>query len=60
MNPGVGCHAPSPEDLHNPGIEPLSPALQADSLVTEPLKKALFTPHIPVNKGSLVEDRRSS
>ena len=26
---------PSPADLHNPGIEPRSPALQADSLLTE-------------------------
>ena len=27
---------PSPGDLPNPGIEPRSPALQADSLLTEP------------------------
>ena len=27
---------PSPGDLHNPGIEPGSPALQADSLLSEP------------------------
>ena len=27
---------PSPEDLPNPGIEPRSPALQADSLPAEP------------------------
>ena len=27
---------PSPEDLANPGIEPMSPALQADSLPAEP------------------------
>ena len=26
---------PSPEDLPDPGIEPRSPALQADSLLTE-------------------------
>ena len=26
---------PSPEDLSNPGIEPGSPALQADSLLAE-------------------------
>ena len=26
---------PSPEDLHNPGIEPRSPTLQADSLPSE-------------------------
>ena len=27
---------PSPEDLPNPGIEPTSPILQADSLPTDP------------------------
>ena len=30
-NTGVGCHS-----LHNPGIEPGSPSLQADSLPPEP------------------------
>ena len=30
---------PSPGDLPNPGIEPRSPALQADSLPTEPQRK---------------------
>ena len=30
---------PSPEYLPNPGIEPSSPALQADSLPAEPLGK---------------------
>ena len=28
---------PSPEDFPNPGIEPRSPALQADALPSEPL-----------------------
>ena len=28
--------APPPVDLPNPGIKPRSPALQADSLLTEP------------------------
>jgi len=31
--------APSPGDLPNPGIEPRSPALQVDSLSTEPQGK---------------------
>ena len=31
-----GEPCPSPGDLPNPGIEPRSPALQADSLPTEP------------------------
>ena len=30
-----GYHFPSPGDLPNPGIEPMSPALQADSLPPE-------------------------
>ena len=31
-----GLPFPSPGDLHNPGIKPGSPALQADSLLSEP------------------------
>ena len=31
-----GLPSPSPGDLPNPGIEPGSPALQADSLLSEP------------------------
>ena len=31
---------PSPGDLSNPGIEPRSPALQADSLLSEPPVKS--------------------
>ena len=33
-NTGVGC--PPPGDFPNPGIEPRSPTLQADSLPAEP------------------------
>ena len=32
---GSGLPFPSPGDLPNPGMEPVSPALQADSLLTE-------------------------
>ena len=32
----IGLPGPSPGDLSNPGIEPGSPALQADSLPSEP------------------------
>ena len=32
----IGLPFPSPGDLPNSGIEPTSPALQADSLLTEP------------------------
>ena len=35
-NTGVGCHALLLGVLLNPGIEPRSPALQADSLLSEP------------------------
>ena len=35
-NTGVGCHALPPGDLPIPGTEPRSPALQADSLLSEP------------------------
>ena len=31
-----GLPFPSPGDLPNPGIEPTSPALQADALISEP------------------------
>ena len=34
-----GLPFPSPGDLPNPGIEPQSPALQADSLPSEPPEK---------------------
>ena len=35
QNTGVGSFFPSPADLPNPGIEPGSPVLLADSLPTE-------------------------
>ena len=34
-----GSPFPSPEDLSSPGFEPRSPALQADSLLSEPSRK---------------------
>ena len=39
QNTGVGSHSPSPGDLPNPGIEPKSPVLGANSLPTEPPRK---------------------
>ena len=33
---GLGCHSLPPGDLPNPEMEPRSPALQADSLPSEP------------------------
>ena len=35
-----GLPFPSPGDISNPGIEPGSPALQADALPSEPPEKA--------------------
>ena len=37
-----GLPFPSPEDLPNPGIEPRSPALQADALSSEPPGKPFY------------------
>ena len=34
-----GLPCPPPGDLHDPGMEPVSPALQADSLPAEPSGK---------------------
>ena len=43
-----GLSFPSPGDLLNPGMEPRSPALQADSLPSEPPRKPLYVfPHGP-------------
>ena len=45
-NIGVDCHFPPPGDIPDPGIEPgppVSPALWANSLPTEPL----ITPKFP-------------
>ena len=39
---------PSPGDLPDPGIEPQSAALQADSLPSEPLGKALIREYLLV------------
>ena len=38
-----GSPFPSPGDLPNPGIESMSPALQADSVPSEPLRRKPFT-----------------
>ena len=39
-NTEVGCHALFQGNLPNPGTEPRSPALQMDSLLTEPPEKS--------------------
>ena len=37
-----GLPFPSPGDLPNPGVEPGSPALQADALLSEPPGKTIY------------------
>ena len=37
-----GLPFPSPRDLPNPGIEPGSPAFQADALTSEPANQDLY------------------
>ena len=44
-----GLPFPSPEDLPSAGIEPRSPALQADALTSEPLGKLLYMYMNPFN-----------
>ena len=44
-----GLPFPSPRNLHNPGIEPMSPALQADSLPSEPPGKPTIKQKIPTD-----------
>ena len=41
---------PSPEELHNPGIEPWSPTSQADSLLFELQGSLWFLPSIDMNQ----------
>ena len=41
-NTGVGCHFLPQESNSHPGIKPRSPALQADSLLSEPPGKPIL------------------
>ena len=45
-----GLPFPSPGDLPDPGIEPRSPALQADTLPSEPPGKSNFAFHFQILK----------
>ena len=49
-----GLTFPSPGDLPDPGIKPRSPALQADSLLSEPPGKPIGH-HIKIQKKHLVD-----
>ena len=46
---------PTPGDLPNPGIKPRSPALQADSLLTEPPEKPKLIDFIKIKNCSTKE-----
>ena len=48
-----GLQFPSPGDLSNPGIEPRSPTLQADTLTSEPPEKLGLTFHLLALQGNL-------
>ena len=48
---------PPPGNLPNPGVEPRSLALQADSLPAEPPGKLLSGPHFETLSGSITCDR---
>ena len=45
-----GLPFPSPGDLPHPGIEPRSPALQADALISEPPGKPLKGGSVRLNE----------
>ena len=45
-----GWSFPSPGDIPDPGIEPWSAALQADSLLSEPARKQPLPPPPPQKK----------
>ena len=48
----MGCHVPPPGDLLDLGIEPKSPAWQADSLPSEPPEKQEWNLLFPEDGGS--------
>ena len=52
-----GLPFPSPGDLPSPGIEPRSPALQADSLPAEPQGKPLWKEGLLNHKKHVMEER---
>ena len=52
-----GLPFPSPGDLPDPGIEPRSPALQADALPSEPPGKPISVQYIIVNYMHIVVEQ---
>ena len=45
-----GLPVPSPGNLPDPGVEPRSPAFQADSLPSEPPGKPMWNPKYDTNE----------
>ena len=54
-----GLPFPSPEDLPNPGIEPGSPALQADSLPPKPPGKSMLLTRVsnPITQTGIADNK---
>ena len=52
-----GLPFPSPGDLPDPGIEPVSPALQADSLLSEPPGKPVYTQNANIFRNNFKRKR---
>ena len=52
-----GLPFPPPGDLPNPGIEPMSPALEADFFTTEPPGKPQLTYQSPLHEGNLLQKK---
>ena len=50
----MGSHSLTPGDLPDPGIEPGSPALQADSLPSEPPGKPIYSLLVLIPRASLI------
>ena len=48
QEPWSGLPFPPPRNLSNPGMEPRSPALKADSLLSEPPGKPTFMGYLPL------------
>ena len=62
QNTGMGSPSPSPGNLSNPGMEPRSPAVQADSVPTEPPGKSesLLNLRSPLTQGCITVSRAAA
>ena len=51
-----GLPFPSPVDLPDPGIEPVSPVLVGGFFTTKPLGKPIYTPYLAHNRLSILAE----